>query len=551
MSLAGFSRRRDSHSRRKQIPITFLTVVAIAVVIALTTGCGAADRDRDAPAAAATQDVADEAVERDPNRLWCNEHDVYEDECVICHPEIASKAAEKRDPNRLWCNEHGLYEDECTICHPELAEAAEERDPNRLWCNEHGLYEDECTICHPELASDSEVGQDRTAKVSGLWCNEHDVAENECGLCHPELVAGLEPGQGMKVRFISNTSISKAGIEVGRPGNSTMFESLEVLGQVTFDSNKLAVITPLADGVVESVLVDVGDRVSKGDVLAQINSPAIAVAKSALVRALTQEDLHRQTYAREKDLVDREISAKQDVELAKAAHEASRSEAQEARQQLLNLGFTEDEVTEVVRTNSTTSTMLVRAPFDATVVEREAVAGSAVETGTMLFQIADLGTMWLKLSIPERHLAVLKRGMPVSARFEAYPSDVFEGELTWVAYQVDEATRKVEARAVLPNPDERLRHGMFAKVQLATSDQVAGLSVPKASVQMVDGRSVIFTKLAEDLYESRIVQLGPNTEGQVLVLAGLRPDDEIVVSESYLVKSELLKARLGAGCTDH
>ncbi len=76
---------------------------------------------------------------------------------------------------------------------------------------------------------------------------------------------------------------------------------------MTFDRNKLAMITPLAGGVLESVHVDVGDRVKKGDLMARVNSPAIAEAKSALVRALTQEELHRRTFAREKDLVEREI----------------------------------------------------------------------------------------------------------------------------------------------------------------------------------------------------------------------------------------------------
>jgi len=555
-------------------------MVAAIVAGASFSGCGIPDRE--IVQAAAKQDVADvptardpnrlwcgehglyedecvichpelaaEVVERDPNRLWCGEHGLYEDECVICHPELAAEVVE-RDPNRLWCGEHGVYEDECVICHPELAAEVVERDPNRLWCNEHGVYEDECDICHPELASEnSHHDHEQSSESSELWCTEHDLAEYECGLCHPELVAGLDLGEGLKVRFVSNASIAKAGVEVGRPGASTMFETTEVVGRITFDRNKLAMVTPLAGGVLENVLVDVGDRVKQGDLMAQVNSPAIAEAKSALVRALTREELYRQTFAREKDLVEREISAQQDFEAAKAAYAAGQSETQQARQQLENLGFSEAEVADVIRTRSTTSTMPVRAPFAATVVERDAVVGSAVETGAALFQVADLSSMWLELSIPESHLGILEQGMPVSARVDAYSSDVFEGELTWVAYQVDEQTRKIEARAVLSNPDERLRHGMFARVQLAATEQVAGLTVPKEAVQMVDGRSVIFTKLAEDLFESRIVQLGPNTEGQVLVLAGLRPDDEIVVSESYLVKSELLKARLGAGCTEH
>ncbi|MCL4695008.1 MAG: efflux RND transporter periplasmic adaptor subunit, partial [Candidatus Hydrogenedentes bacterium] len=382
-------------------------------------------------------------------------------------------------------NEHGVYEDECVICHPEIAKkTSKERNPNRLWCNEHGVYEDECTICHPELAGEKESdGHSHGGDTAELWCTEHDLAESECGLCHPELVAGLEPGQGMKVRFVSNASVDKAGVEVGRPGSSAMFDTLEVVGRVTFDRNKLAMVTPLAGGVLESVLVDVGDRVEAGQVIARINSPAIAQAKSALVSALAQEELHRQTYTREKDLVSREISAQQDLDSAKAAYGASRSDTQQARQQLMNLGFTEAEVSEVAQSGSTTSVMPVRAPFGGTIVQRDAVAGSAVEMGDALFQVADLSSMWLELSIPESHLGTIQQGMPVAARVEAFPSDVFEGELTWVAFDVNPDTRKVEARAVLPNDGERLRHGMFATVELAATEQLAGLTVPKGAVQ--------------------------------------------------------------------
>src|SRR5690606_19597274 len=127
---------------------------------------------------------------------------------------------EDRDPNRLWCNEHGLYEDECVICHPELASNAvplnEPRDPNRLWCGEHGVYGDECVICHPELASKF-GGRGHVAADGGLFCNEHGVAELECGICHPEQLSNLAPGEGLKVRFASEASPAKAGVTTATP----------------------------------------------------------------------------------------------------------------------------------------------------------------------------------------------------------------------------------------------------------------------------------------------------------------------------------------------
>ena len=432
------------------------------------------------------------------------------------------------------------------------------RDPSRLWCNEHGLYEDECVLCHPELAlklssdphehahEENNAGRD----PNRLWCGEHDVYEDECGICHPELLSGLPTDKRLKVRFSSNVSVEKAGIETGRANSASVSVASDMLGQVSFDLNKLAVITPLGKGVLREILVDVGDSVEAGQLLATLTSPAVAEAKSNYLNALSSAELRRENYAREKDLHEQKISARQDFEAAKAALAASQSGIDYARQTLINLGLREQEIEEVAQSRSRNSILPIRAPFSGTVVERDAVMGTAVEAGTVLFQVADLSTMWMELSIPETQLAGVQQGVAIQARFEAFPGLAFEGKLTWVAYSVDERTRMVKARAELANAQRLLRHGMFGRARLSGFAQTVGLTVPEEAVQVVDGQPVIFTKLEDDLFEIRPVQLGAARDGHVPVLAGISYDDVIVIAESYVIKSEFLKARLGAGCVD-
>jgi cobalt-zinc-cadmium efflux system membrane fusion protein len=381
-------------------------------------------------------------------------------------------------------------------------------------------------------------------------CDEHGVAEHECGICHPELLPGLPIGKGLKVRFSSNASVTKAGVEIGRAYSASVSVASDVLGQVSFDRNKLAVITPLAKGVLREILVDVGDSVEAGQLLATLTSPAVAEAKSNYLKALADAALRREVFAREKDLHEQEISARQDYEEAKAALAASQSGIEHARQTLINLGLTEEEIEEVARSRSRNSNLPIRAPFSGTVVERDAVMGTAVEPGAALFRVADLSTMWMELSIPETQLAGMEQGAPIQARLEALPGLAFDGKLTWVAYSVDERTRMVKARAELANSLRLLKHGMFGRARLSGLAQTAGLTVPEEAVQVVDGRSVVFTKLEDDLFEARPVQLDVARDGYVPVLAGISPDDNIVIGESYVMKSEFLKARLGAGCVD-
>ncbi|MHC4182800.1 MAG: efflux RND transporter periplasmic adaptor subunit, partial [Planctomycetota bacterium] len=340
-----------------------------------------------------------ESVVRDANRLWCNEHGVYEDEFFICHPELGSNISNKDSvissdtenkdeslakhqaeksnccPKRQWCKEHNVYEDECLICRPESGAKAEKpsQKPKRLWCNEHSVYEDECFICHPELKSNN-------SKVpsAGLQCKEHRVLERECGICHPELSNLLNVGQGLKVRLESPESAVKAGVVTTVPDEGKPSATHSVLCQVTYNMNHLARITPLTSGVVQRVLVDVGAYVSKDDALVEIVSSEIASAKVDYLTALANETLKELVYKREKGLFEKKISSQREYQQALAEYQVAANTTNTRRQQLLNYGFTEVELQEIIETRSSSSILPIRAPFSGTIIKRNAVLGEAV-----------------------------------------------------------------------------------------------------------------------------------------------------------------------------
>lgn len=461
-------------------------------------------------------------------------------------------AAGERDPNRLWCNEHSVYEDECLICHPELADKLKaksaERDPNRLWCNEHSIYEDECLICHPELKSkapNSDTSLDKSSSAV-LQCKEHNLPEMECGICHPERVALVSVGESMKVRFASDSSTAKAGVATSVPPSSST-SARQLLGTVTFDQTRLAMISPLTDGVITEVLKDVGDSVEEGEIVASIQSVEFAEARSALQKAEAESELALQTVKREEDLYTRQISARQDLEQARAAATVATSEVTVALQRLQSLGFDRAEANGKSKSDAS---LPVRAPFSGTIIECLVARGTSASPGTPLFRIADLSTMWMIVSVPESLLTAVQPGRSVSTRFDAYPGMAFEGKVEWVSPSVDPQTRMVQARVELANSLGLLKDGLFGHANLQGGGEGTAMSVPASAIQDVDGTTVVFRKLEDDLFEARRVEIGDRDGDQALVLAGLAPDEEIVTEGSYVVKSELLKARLGAGCTD-
>lgn len=611
------------HSKRHLVSMSIMLIAAL--------GLTACDNSQSEQASGDGNDVVGTA----------HAHDDPNEKCYICDANL-------REKGRLWCKEHGRYEDRCWICQPQL------EDKSRLYCKEHFLYEDECYICHPELLKKKQPANGDGKKTShlpdspldpstgaaapsvpALFCKEHGVAEHECGICQPQLASGLKPGGSMKVRFASKASTMKAGVRTELPRETESAPTITAFCQVRYNQNKLAHITPRASGIVGNVVVDVGSEVKAGDVLAVLESPVLAEAKSdylAKLQAveLAQIDLDRSHvvhantkkalalleskprldelsqlsgldlglnrkallgahaafvaakagYEREKQLLADNISSKAEYQTAEAAYQTawanhlatrddvafsskrdveSKSRAvktatfalESARRRLVTLGLSGTEVEAIsTETNGNLSRHELRAPYDGTIVERKAVSGESVETGDPLFTLADLSKMWMTLSIPADQISLVTKGRSIEAVIPNLPGVVVKGTVVWVDTSVDERTRMVNARAVVPNPDGQLKAGMFGEADIAVGTGSRALRVPKSALQRFERQPYVFVKLEDDLYALRRVTLGSKSDAAFDIVAGIQPKDQIVVAGTFTVMSEFLKSRLGAGCVD-
>jgi len=484
--------------------------------------------------------VATSPVDAGASVATCAPHGIDTAACWICDPEL-------REEGRLWCSEHERYEDRCWLCHPDL------RDADRLYCEEHGLYEDECLVCRPEASGargDLESG-------SELYCREHDLAEAECGICHPELADGLIPGGSLKIRLPSPESARLAGVESDRPGVADATPTVEAIGEVGYDRNRLARVTPLVDGVVREVHVDLGDRVAAGERLVTLASPRVAQVRADLQVAVAEEDAARRSLDREQELFDRGVSAERDLIDARSTFTAATARRAAVEQNLSDLGVTAGELEAMARGERAGSTFELRAPFDGTIVERSVVVGDVVSPGHELLRLADIRRMWVSVSVPEHELVHVDAGQRL--RIQSGTTGITtEGIVTWVSSHLDTATRMGRVRAAIPNLEGRWKAGMFVDARVETAAAGRAHTVPVGAVHRFGGHPFVFVDRGEGLYEVRRVELfsrdGSGTRGEhtdhALVLSGLTGDERIVTARSFLVKSEFQKSRLGAGCVD-
>ena len=388
---------------------------------------------------------------------------------------------------------------------------------------------DDC--CEPAAPARPETTASGRA---GPWCGEHNLAEAECGICHPDRLAALPPGRSLKVRLPAPESARLAGIETAPAATGPGGEFIECLAEVTFNQHRLTQVAAPVAGLLQEVTADLGERVAEKQVLARLWSAAIA---EAVARAV----LTHQTLERERRLRAQRVTAERDLQQAEAEHRAA---CQHAR----TLGFSEADIDAFGTRPDEPVYLEIRAPFAGEIIERSAVRGALVEAGRPLFTLADRSVVWAMLSLPENALESVREGQAVELRLDAFPEHVFTGTLTWISAEVDARTRRVRARAEVPNPDGRLRAGMFGRARVWTRPAAAVVRVPAAALQRVEGRPVVFVRVADDLFEARAVLAGRAWEGQVEVPAGLQPGEPVAVRGVFALKSQLLISRLGAGC---
>jgi cobalt-zinc-cadmium efflux system membrane fusion protein len=473
--------------------------------------------------------------------------------------------------------EHDVDPERCPFCNPELIE-------EMGMCPGHGVPEAICFPCHPDL--------EPAFRATGDWCAGHDRPESQCYLCNPELdpqragalpagdAAGTEPGhaepfprgeagrsgpdtprhlrapsvhcgtQDMIVRFDSPRIAGDAGLELARAERRSVTATVECNAVVDYDGDRHALLSSQVPGVVEEVHCDYGQAVRAGDPLVTLQSPRLGAAKAALLRAKAAVRLREENHVREVRLLEKGIATEVKVLEAETALAEARIALAAAKQELLSLGLTHGDVERVVEREDTASRHVVAAPFDGLVLDRPATAGEVVETAQPLCEVADLSRMWIRLDVYEADAAAVGEGQPVVVRVDGIRGETFGGQVTWVSSRLDPETRTLEARAEVDNAAGLLRANMFGEAEIAVRSRHEAVVVPEAAVQWEGCCNVVFVRRSDELYEPRKVRLGVATGTVYEVLAGLQEGEEIVTQGSFLLKTELTKGSIGAGCCE-
>ncbi|MDA3959184.1 MAG: efflux RND transporter periplasmic adaptor subunit [Planctomycetota bacterium] len=344
---------------------------------------------------------------------------------------------------------------------------------------------------------------------------------------------------------------SQAGISIVTVRPHTGGATVSATGRIAFPTNRHATLASRADGIVAEVAVDLGQAVEAGTVLLRIDSSALGRALAQLHQAQSQLGLWQQTAQRHRQLSAEGIGRAAELTTAESRLREAEAELDAARQTLHTLGLSTAELTAALAGETIDQHLLMRAPFAGSVIAVEAAPGEHCARGEVLVTVADTAQVWALLDVPERDLNHVRLGQQIAVRSDAGGGDPVVGQVTWIAPTVDARTRTVPVRVELNNADAAFRSGQFVVAAIPQAGDAALSVISRDAVQWDGCCNVVFVPGASD-HEFRVrkIQVDHRAGTEVAIAEGLKPGEQVVTTGSWLLKTEILKGSIGAGCCE-
>ncbi len=314
---------------------------------------------------------------------------------------------------------------------------------------------------------------------------------------------------------VSAAKLQKLGVKSEAAELRSLAREIRAVGTVETDERRVSVIAPRFEGYVEALPVnETGRAVKKGETLARVYSPAVALAE--------------QEYA---------LSRAADPELAAGA-----------LARLANWGVPAGEIARLKAGGKPSRTLAITAPGDGVILEKRALEGMRFMPGEALYRVADLSGVWLIAEVFEQDLRRISVGDPATASFAALPGRSFAGKVAFVPPTLAADTRTARVRIELPNPDGALRPALYGSVTLAAPVAAeAVLTVPEGAVLDTGTHQTVLIDAGDGRFSPRAVKLGARADGYVEITEGLSEGEAVVTRANFLIDAESnLRAALSA-----
>jgi membrane fusion protein, copper/silver efflux system len=384
----------------------------------------------------------------------------------------------------------------------------------------HSKDPGKCPICSMDLVPVMKKGGTETQPPQTQGEQMKGVGETKGmagmpgmpGMKEGEMKGGEKPGEFV----VPVERQQQIGVRYAKVERKPLGHTIRAVGLIVPDKARSWQFVSRVDGYVQKLDVTApGELVEKDAPLLSIYSPDLLTSEREFVELLRMRDTAKSKDARE--------TPQRLIESAKR------------RLQLWNV--TDQQIADLEKTRKAFETLTLLSPFRGVVQSVPVEQGKNVKVGDLLVEVADLSVVWLWAEFYENELSMLQVGQKITITAKSYPGQNFEGTISLIDPFLNEAKRTAKVRIDIPNPDFKLRPGMYVNAELQM-DMGEALTVPVSAVMPTGMRSVVFVDKGEGKLEPRIVQLGTKYGDIYEVQSGLQENERVVASANFLIDAE-------------
>ena len=337
-------------------------------------------------------------------------------------------------------------------------------------------------------------------------------------------IVSIERKNGL-IYIPENSSIRKS-IRVETVQLDSLQMRVSAPASVEANPAQRANVYPPASGRIVRLLAAMGQNIHAGQPLFEMYSPEMAEVQTDFINARSALAQAERELRRKEDLYERGIAPLRELEEARTHLEIALSEKEGASLKMQIMGLNKDEIGRP---------LTVRSPIGGRLIDLAVAPGEYItDAERILMVVADLSNVWVTARIQEKDIRFVEAGAGASARFSAYPGEVYEGQVLFISDILDEDTRTTKVRIAFDNRDLRLKPGMFADVSFQTAPAPAVVLPPQAVLQRRD-HSYVYVETEPFYFQMRPVVVGEMVGDKLAVVSGLNEGELVVVHNAVLL----------------
>jgi cobalt-zinc-cadmium efflux system membrane fusion protein len=318
---------------------------------------------------------------------------------------------------------------------------------------------------------------------------------------------------------------SKSIAEITAVKNETVIERIHLTGSIESNPDKVINFVSLVDGIISNTYFSLGDNVTKGHVLAEMQSTELSSLQAELRSLNSQIELAKVDLNAKEQMFRDGISSNRDLIEAQNNLRVLESEKQKVENNL-----------SLFSASSTKSVFQIKAPASGIITAKNINSGTTVNSdGEPLFSISDLNNVWAMANIYSTDIAHISKGMEVEIKTLTYPGQIFRGKINEISQVLDENAKVLKARIVLDNKDFKLKPGMLADITALKKTNRQKVAAPTSSLVFFNGRNYVLVYKDDCNIEAREVTLLAKGNGVTYIENGLAENEKIITKNQLLI----------------